>query len=59
MNPCTEDDTREGLHAKLRQVHGDVEGDASELTWKHKTRCVIICDEQTVLTCNCFVQNPP
>ena len=38
MSPYTVEDTREGLHSKLRQVHGETEGDARWLTWKQKTR---------------------
>ena len=38
MSPFTADDTREGLHSKLRQVHGDTEGAAENLTWSQKTR---------------------
>jgi hypothetical protein len=38
MSPFTADDTREGLHSKLRQLHGDTEGEAERLTWRQRIR---------------------
>ena len=38
MSPFTADDTREGLQSKLRQLHGETQGEAERLTWKQKTR---------------------
>jgi hypothetical protein len=38
MSPFTADDKREGLQSKLRQLHGETQGEAERLTWKQKTR---------------------
>ena len=40
MSPMADDDTREGLHSTLRQLHGDTEGEAARLTWKQNIRQV-------------------
>ena len=38
LSPFTAADTREGLHSKLRQLHGDTEGEAERLTWRQRIR---------------------
>ena len=38
FSPFTPDDTKKGLQSKLKQLHGDTEGAAENLTWKQRTR---------------------